>query len=1146
MRRAAMGLKAAASVLVICLLSLPVVRGDITPDAPKTPTVSVNPSGEVMEGSSVTLTCSSDANPAATYTWYKVNDGQPPTKEAQLHFRSIQSSDSGEYYCEAENTLGKRQSQIISIKVKYAPKSCSVSVSPTGEIIEGSSVTLTCSCDGYPAPEYTWYKENDHGHHSKRSELVFSQIQSSDSGRYYCTAENDVGRERTSGYTDIDVKYAPKLRPVSVSPSGPIVEGRRVTLTCSSDANPAAVTYTWYKKNGNQGLQTDSTSTKYFMSIQASDSGEYYCTAVNRRGSKTSESVFIDVTYAPKSCSVSESPNGEITEGSSVTLTCSCDGYPAPEYSWYKEYDHGHHSKGSELVFSQIQSSDSGRYYCTAENDVGRERTSGYTKIDVKYAPKLPSVSVSHSGPIVEGSSVTLTCSSDANPAASYTWYKENRNTDLQLSKKGPRLYFSSIQASDSGEYYCTAVNRLGSKTSESVFIDVTYAPRLPSVNPSGEMKEGSPVTLTCSSDANPVATYTWYKVNDGQPPTKEAQLYFRSILSSDSGEYYCEAENTLGKRQSQLFIKVKYAPKSCSVSVSPNGEITEGSSVTLTCSCDGYPAPEYTWYKESGRGHQGKGSKLVFSHIQPSDSGRYDCAAKNDVGRTPRSSGYTNIDVKYAPKLRPVSVSPSGPIEEGMYVTLTCSSDANPAATYTWYKKNGNRGVQQLSKNTQLVFKYIQSSDSGEYYCEAKNKLSTRRSNYISIDVKYAPRLPSVIMSHSAEIVENSSVTLSCSSNANPAASYTWYKENGNTDLQLSNKGPKLVFSSIQASDLGQYYCTAVNKLGRRTSDHITVNVKYAPKLPSVSVSPPAEIVEGSSVTLTCSSDANPAANYTWYKKNGNTDPQLSKKGPKLQFSSIQASDFGQYYCTAENKLGRRTSDHITVNVKYAPKLPSVSVSPSAKIVEGSSVNLTCSSDANPAANYTWYKENEESQKTSGQIFTIGSSRPEHSGNYVCLAANVKGHHNSTLHLTVVAGPWKLKAAVTVPVIMIILILTFVIIWIIKKRTRKQQSEPRERPDNREQIQLAEQQNDLHYATVHFAKNPEEPVYSNIKLDKPKRNKKTKKEEEEEEGGMVEYSAVRFNTARTAQSGQETVEDPAALYSTVNKPTKEHGRRNL
>ncbi|XP_045898631.1 B-cell receptor CD22-like isoform X3 [Micropterus dolomieu] len=86
------------------------------------------------------------------------------------------------------------------------------------------------------------------------------------------------------------------------------------------------------------------------------------------------------------------------------------------------------------------------------------------------------------------------------------------------------------------------------------------------------------------------------------------------------------------------------------------------------------------------------------------------------------------------------------------------------------------------------------------------------------------------------------------------------------------------------------------------------------------------------------------------------------------------------------------------------APKLPSVSVSPSAEIVEGSSVTLTCSSDANPAAKYTWYKENEDSPKASGQNFTITDFRAEHSGNYYCEAQNRRGRHNSTLHLIVVA----------------------------------------------------------------------------------------------------------------------------------------------
>ncbi len=87
------------------------------------------------------------------------------------------------------------------------------------------------------------------------------------------------------------------------------------------------------------------------------------------------------------------------------------------------------------------------------------------------------------------------------------------------------------------------------------------------------------------------------------------------------------------------------------------------------------------------------------------------------------------------------------------------------------------------------------------------------------------------------------------------------------------------------------------------------------------------------------------------------------------------------------------------------APKLLSVSVSPSGEIVEGSSVNLTCSSDANPAANYTWYKENEDSPKASGQIFIISDFRAEHSGNYYCEAQNKRGRHNTTINLTVGAG---------------------------------------------------------------------------------------------------------------------------------------------
>ncbi|XP_059190606.1 B-cell receptor CD22-like [Centropristis striata] len=733
-----------------------------------------------------------------------------------------------------------------------------------------------------------------------------------------------------------------------------------------------------------------------------------------------------------------------------------------------------------------------------------------------------------------------LKCHSQCNVAdhPSYVWY----NNEQKRSEETAAIRVSV----NSNSHYSCAVKGHEEQRSAAV-----YAPKLPSVSgsPSAEIVEGSSVTLTCSSDANPAATYNWYKKSGNRnlnPTRRKTQLVFRSIQSSDSGEYYCMAGNKLGSRTSKsISINVKYAPRLPSVSVSPSAEIVEGSSVTLTCSSDANPAATYSWYKKSGNRNLNptrRKTQLVLSSIQSSDSGEYYCTAENKLGRS--TSKYTVFYVEYAPKLPSVSVSPSAEIVEGSSVTLTCSSDANPAATYSWYKKSGNRNLNPTSRKTQLVLSSIQSSDSGEYYCTAGNKLGRSTSKYTVIDVKYAPRLPSVSVSPSAEIVEGSSVTLTCSSDANPAANITWYKKSGSPDLSLSEQtqhAPQLLLSSIQSFDSGEYYCTAKNRLNEATSQTVFINVKYAPKLPSVSVSPSAEIVEGSSVTLTCSSDANPAANITWYKEN-QTLPQ--RHGGSYHFTSISSEDRGIYYCKSENQHGSITSSSLSVDVQYPPRLPSVSVSPSAEIVEGSSVTLTCSSDANPAANITWHKENEDSAKASGQIFTITDFRAEHSGNYSCEAQNSRGRHNSTLHLTVVAGAWKLKAAVTVPAISLAIILMSAFLLIIKKRSSKQASEPVETPDDMiecPQIHPAERQDpsDIHYANVHFAKKAAQPQehelhYATVDFSKkPTRPRRSKEE-------SVVYASVKFNSARPTARSQEAAEDPMELYSTVNK------KRNL
>ncbi|XP_044047686.1 B-cell receptor CD22-like [Siniperca chuatsi] len=511
-----------------------------------------------------------------------------------------------------------------------------------------------------------------------------------------------------------------------------------------------------------------------------------------------------------------------------------------------------------------------------------------------------------------------------------------------------------------------------------------------------------------------------------------------------------------------------------------------------LKCHCSCSPAGRlsYVWFKN---GVKGPGGTSYMGQFYPGDN--ISCALEgHEKFRSPSL---------YAPSVPSVSFSPSGEIVEGRSVTLTCSSEANIVANYTWYKKNLNSTHELLSKEPQLVFRSMKSSDSGEYYCAAENKLGGRTSKCIVINVKYAPKFPSASVSPSGQIVEGSSVTLTCSSDANPAANYTWYKEN-----QTLPYGPGSIynFTSISAEDRGIYTCMCENQYGQINSTSLFLDVHYAPKLPSVSVSPSGQIVEGSSVTLTCSSDANPAANYTWYKEN-----QSLPYGPGsiYNFTSISAEDRGIYTCMCENQYGQINSTSLFLDVHYAPKLPSVSASPSGQIVEGSSVTLTCSSDANPAANYTWYKENEDSPKASGQIFNITDFRPEHSGNYYCEAQNSRGRRSSTLYLAVMAGEWKLITSGTVTVILIVIIglLISALQWIRKK----QPSEPIKRPDNIAQKQPAEQGAGLHYASIHFSKKEADPLYSNIRPAQPQRHKR------EEEADRVVYATVTLNSSSTA-----------------------------
>ncbi|XP_053347931.1 B-cell receptor CD22-like [Clarias gariepinus] len=88
-------------------------------------------------------------------------------------------------------------------------------------------------------------------------------------------------------------------------------------------------------------------------------------------------------------------------------------------------------------------------------------------------SPKNTRAVVLSSGDTVEGDSVTLSCSSDANPPVlNYTWFKQ-RAAAVTLLTTGQNYSISNISSQHRGLYYCTAHNQLGQQNSTPTLLDV-------------------------------------------------------------------------------------------------------------------------------------------------------------------------------------------------------------------------------------------------------------------------------------------------------------------------------------------------------------------------------------------------------------------------------------------------------------------------------------------------------------------------------------------------------------------------------------------------------------------------------------------------------------------------------------------------
>ncbi|KAJ8332998.1 hypothetical protein SKAU_G00418940 [Synaphobranchus kaupii] len=176
------------------------------------------------------------------------------------------------------------------------------------EVMEGTSVSLSCSaaapCPKLP-PNLTWtpslsdsvdhLQENENQTKSVSSVLTFTASHLHHGQKITCRAlyklqQGDIQKTSNTSLT-LRVLYPPKNTSVSISPSGSVLEGSSVTLTCSSNANPPVQNYTWYKVNGREMNTVGTGQNLTFNVTESSGNEQYYCEAQNQHGKENSTTV---------------------------------------------------------------------------------------------------------------------------------------------------------------------------------------------------------------------------------------------------------------------------------------------------------------------------------------------------------------------------------------------------------------------------------------------------------------------------------------------------------------------------------------------------------------------------------------------------------------------------------------------------------------------------------------------------------------------------------------------------------------------------------------------------------------------------------------------------------------------------------------
>ncbi|KAM7030259.1 neural cell adhesion molecule 1 isoform 5-T5 [Acridotheres tristis] len=426
-----------------------------------------------------------------------------------------------------------------------------------------------------------------------------------------------------------------------------------------------------------------------------------------------------------------------------------------------------------------------------------------------------------------------------------------------------------------------------------------------------------------------------------------------------DAGIYKCVVSSP-EEGDSEATVNVKIFQKLMFRNAPTPQEFKEGDDAVIVCDVVSSLPPTIIW-KHKGRDVILKkdvrfivlsNNYLQIRGIKKTDEGTYRCEGRI-LARGEINFKDIQVIVNVPPSVRARQSTMNATANLSQSVTLACDADGFPEPTVTWTKDG--EPVEELededkhslsSDGSELLIRHVDKADEAEYICIAENKAGEADAT-IHLKVFAKPKITYVENKTAMELEDQ--ITLTCEASGDPIPSITWRTSTRNISneekaswtrpekqetldgrivVRSHARVSSLTLKDIQYTDAGEYVCTASNTIGQ-DSQAMYLEVQYAPKLQG-----PVAVYtwEGNQVNITCEVFAYPSAVISWFR-DGQLLPSSNYSNIKiyntpsasyLEVTPDSENDFGNYNCTAVNRIGQESSEFILVQAD-TPSSPSI-----------------------------------------------------------------------------------------------------------------------------------------------------------------------------------------------------------------------------